>query len=742
MEMQNAAPVPKEEPQDDAFASKYDYCMVFPMEDGKQTEVAKFTCKVLLSRGFEIFTYLSVQKDEFIVLIDCPINVVLEFADKVDWELELDPATSQNLMEAGDPEKQIAPCRIEHKPEITKYPPYTYIFGKYDQGLDQSLYKNNGDEPGELLGHATLLKLIYAKIEGPSRLGGCSLPIQDMLKHKKLLAIYPLHTTAVGLKLQNKMKEWHVMPWTQPKGEIKKYFGEKVALYFEFLGNYSYFLIFPAIIGLIFQLVVWGTNNYSSPVLPFFAVFICIWSIFMLEAWKRQEFRVALRWGMNNFESKELDRPEFKGKLIRSYVDGQELKYFPPQKQNELFCHSMLVIGTMIGMVVGVVAGIYVLRFQLQNTDTAPFASLIASVLNTVQITIFNMIYGWLSVKLTKYENHRTDTEYEDAMITKLFAFQFVNSYSSFFFLAFVASHLSKPDDTPDNYQGQCGAPSCMTPLAINIAIIFGTRITLTNALEVGIPYITYLMKRKEETKGTSEALTRPEEDYMLLPYDIMLESIKDYADTAIQYGFMTLFITALPIACFFALLTNIVKCKISAWKLFSFYQRPIPKGAEDIGSWQSIFAIISMCAVITNGALICFTMTVLDYSAFGKAWIFIGFQWAMISIQYIIAAIIPDKPMDVVIQEARTTFIVSKLIEKVADEDYDPKAVVDLNAPIPEEEDEAKLLKRLAKRKGRAGEALPDLPVHVYPRNVAEADWPAPLSGPLTPRGISPKIA
>ena len=33
----------------------------------------------------------------------------------------------------------------------------------------------------------------------------------------------------------------------------------------------------------------------------------------MLEAWKRQEKRIALRWGMNNFETKELDRPEFKG---------------------------------------------------------------------------------------------------------------------------------------------------------------------------------------------------------------------------------------------------------------------------------------------------------------------------------------------------------------------------------------------------------------------------------------------
>ena len=34
-------------------------------------------------------------------------------------------------------------------------------------------------------------------------------------------------------------------------------------------------------------------------------------------------------------------------------------------------------------------------------------------------------------------ENHRTQTKYDDALIFKLFAFQFVNSYASCFYIAF-----------------------------------------------------------------------------------------------------------------------------------------------------------------------------------------------------------------------------------------------------------------------------------------------------------------
>lgn len=35
-------------------------------------------------------------------------------------------------------------------------------------------------------------------------------------------------------------------------------------------------------------------------------------------------------------------------------------------------------------------------------------------------------------------ENHRTDTEYEDSLITKVCLFQFINSYIALFYVAFV----------------------------------------------------------------------------------------------------------------------------------------------------------------------------------------------------------------------------------------------------------------------------------------------------------------
>jgi hypothetical protein len=62
------------------FSAAYDYVMVFPMEGAdnmpkKQSETAKSVMKTMEDAGLEIFPYLSVQNDELLVLIRCPVSI-------------------------------------------------------------------------------------------------------------------------------------------------------------------------------------------------------------------------------------------------------------------------------------------------------------------------------------------------------------------------------------------------------------------------------------------------------------------------------------------------------------------------------------------------------------------------------------------------------------------------------------------------------------------------------------------
>lgn len=263
---------------------------------------------------------------------------------------------------------------------------------------------------------------------------------------------------------------------------------------------------------------------------------------------------------------------------------------------------------------------------------------------------------------------------FEDSMITKIFMFQFVNSYASFFYIAFIAESVN-----------DCPAGGCMEALAINLAIIYGTRLASSQVTGLLIPYLQYQYKYRKETENHAGRMTRPEKEFLLQPYDLLSSSLDDYADIAIQFGYTSMFVTALPMAALFALISNFVNVRFKGFKLFNLHQRPFPKGAEDIGTWQTIFLTLSVIAVVTNAGLTVFTMNCLDhFSLVVRYWIFILFQWVCFTLQVIIMEAIPDVPEDIEIQLQRTEFIVDKLIDKVADnDDNDAASAVDPTAPI-----------------------------------------------------------
>ena len=159
---------------------------------------------------------------------------------------------------------------------------------------------------------------------------------------------------------------------------------------------------------------------------------------------------------------------------------------------------------------------------------------------------------------------------------------QFVNSYSSFFYLAFIAPFISEC--------GTATTTSCMESLAINVAIVFGLQITSGNAIEAYLPYLWLRINIRRKGISTEEfqRLPRPEQEFYMLQYSTITDNISDYAETAVQFGYMTLFISCLPGAATLSWLCNILEVRTDGWKLMHVFQRPEPKGAEDIGAWYA----------------------------------------------------------------------------------------------------------------------------------------------------------
>ena len=355
------------------------------------------------------------------------------YADTINYKLELDPATLKDVITTGIPNFKIKGVNLNNDTEKfgDMFEPYDYIYGKYDPSNERfiinhaledadgktvksyvfgnacaahptapvsNLYKKQGDS---VFTEIDRLKLLFYILEGGKSKGGCGLAISKFVSQNTIEAFYPLHDHSIIDPVYHHCWEWLVFPWNFPFDDIRNYFGERFALYFVFVGHYSSYLIIPAIVGLVFQLVVWGTLNYSHPVLPFFGLVMSIWAIVYLETWKRREGTFALRWGMTDFEQAEPDRPEFTGEPILSPIDGSETLYFDHKTQKSRMVVCSFIVGIFVLTIIAVVAGIYVLRFSLQGRY-GPYASTIASILNAVQIQIFNFIYDKFATRATR----------------------------------------------------------------------------------------------------------------------------------------------------------------------------------------------------------------------------------------------------------------------------------------------------------------------------------------------------
>merc|ERR1712093_239350 len=91
----------------------------------------------------------------------------------------------------------------------------------------------------------------------------------------------------------------------------------------------------------------------------------------------------------------------------------------------------------------------------------------------------------------------------------------------------------------------------------------------------------------------------------------IYTSTFHDYNEIVIQYGYVTMFATALPIGSLLCLINNIVEIRSDAFKLVNVYQRPFYKGAQDIGTWFEILRVITVLAVLTNCGMIAFTSNI-----------------------------------------------------------------------------------------------------------------------------------
>ncbi|XP_045888204.1 anoctamin-5b isoform X2 [Micropterus dolomieu] len=470
----------------------------------------------------------------------------------------------------------------------------------------------------------------------------------------------------------------------QPLNLIRKYYGEKIGIYFAWLGFYTEMLFFAAIMGLICFtygvlsyddnlsskeicdaniggsilmcplcdkkcpfwklnstcLSSWQSHLFDNEGTVFFAIFMGIWVTLFLEFWKRRQARLEYEWDLVDFEEEQQQlqiRPEFEIRCTNRRLNKitKEMEpYLPVTSKCARFCLSGATVLFWISLIVACMIGVIAYRLAVY----AAFASIIkdplrkiqlvgrfitpqlatsvtASCINFVIIMILNFFYERVAIWITDMEIPKTHLEYENRLTMKMFLFQFVNYYSSCFYVAFFKGKFV---GYPGNYSymfgkwsklrnEECDPGGCLIELTTQLVIVMAGKQLWGNIQEALLPLMRNWWSSRKRRHHSENQYSRWEQDHVLQNFS-QLGLFYEYLEMVVQFGFITLFVASFPLAPLLALFNNILEIRVDAWKFTTQFRRPVASKARNIGAWQEILNAVAILSVVTNAFIMAFT--------------------------------------------------------------------------------------------------------------------------------------
>ncbi|XP_049992669.1 anoctamin-1 isoform X8 [Alexandromys fortis] len=411
------------------------------------------------------------------------------------------------LQKITDP---IQPKVAEHRPQTTKR--LSYPFSREKQHLfdltDRDSFfdsKTRSTIVYEILKRTTCTKAKY------------SMGITSLLANGVYSAAYPLHDgdyEGDNVEFNDRKllyEEWAsygVFYKYQPIDLVRKYFGEKVGLYFAWLGAYTQMLIPASIVGVIVFLYgcatvdenipsmemcdqrhnitmcplcdktcsYWKMSSacatarashlFDNPATVFFSVFMALWAATFMEHWKRKQMRLNYRWDLTGFEEEE-DHPraEYEARVLEKSLrkesrnkETDKVKLTWKDRFPAYFTNLVSII-FMIAVTFAIVLGVIIYRISTaaalaMNSSPSVRSNIrvtvtaTAVIINLVVIILLDEVYGCIARWLTKIEVPKTEKSFEDRLTFKAFLLKFVNSYTPIFYVAFFKGRfVGRPGD-------------------------------------------------------------------------------------------------------------------------------------------------------------------------------------------------------------------------------------------------------------------------------------------------------
>lgn len=392
---------------------------------------------------------------------------------------------------------------------------------------------------------------------------------------------------------------------------VRNFFGEEIAYYFLWLTNYVKWLVFPSILGILFEFAYRKVNKKDvahNPILSLISCgFFILWGKAFIYQWHQKEELYNYIWGTENYKKAQLFQESFVPDGYIPLLMGQKAPYVNKFKRYFRIFVSYIFIFFMMCIVFGLVTIIFKIKSLLigKFPDRTTEIGILIGFLNTIQINVMSGFYQGIAKYFNDKENHRKETGSNAALAIKLIIYDFFNSYYSIFYIGFI-KRSSLFGRKPGKCNGFRGNDSCSEEIEIQLYTIVFIKF-IFDFWELGRPILkqkSKLMNLSQQLSGTDIVPHSLEHQMICNEYNMVLY---EYSEMLINIGYVFLFAGIAPLVPVFIFLLGYLERCFDTYKIFFLERVRIINQSNGIEMYNTIFKTLMYIGLLSNAAFVFF---------------------------------------------------------------------------------------------------------------------------------------
>ncbi|KGR03941.1 hypothetical protein MG1_00730 [Candida albicans GC75] len=528
---------------------------------------------------------------------------------------------------------QIRPGDLDHLLVFVKLSSY-----KFSEEAEKDLIKNyEFGVTGKDDVLASKLRIIYQYLTYPQSVGGCGIT-PNSGDWKFVTSIVPITNAFNETTLVEDLK----INVTQPNlstATIKKTYGVEVALYFEYIKHYTFWLLLLSIIGLVSHFR--KDKRFSLT----FAFINLLWGVLFLASWHRREQHLVNVWGVQNSHlieehNSELAKVNERYEEKSTYFHANNTNGFRFLKQLAFIPIALVFVGVLISYQLSCFC-IEIFLTDIYDGPGKSLLTLLPTVLISVFVPILTIVYNAVTDIIIKWENHDNQYSKNNSILVKTFVLNFLTGYvpliiTSFIYLPFahlVQPHLGDIKTTIATYAGENRFYTkyllklkSQEEFKINqgrldaqffyfIVTNQVIQLVLKYILPLGLRFVFNFIETKIQKKPQLQTKDdNPDESIWLHNVRLSLKLPEynvddDFRGLVLQFGYLIMFGPVWPLAPLVCIIFNLIFFKLDNFKLLNgkYFKPPVPRRVDSIHPWNLALFLLAWIGSIISPVVTAF---------------------------------------------------------------------------------------------------------------------------------------